>query len=622
MIFPLVSQLFKMSKQLHFIVLFLFCSCHLAYSQEIKQEKDSARLYKNIEKFSKKNKFTKFVHGLIFEPIKVKKKITKKRKTIVPKKIYSAFEGKIIRDINIVTLDPFGYSESDPDVAPVNYISRAGNAIHIKSRKLNIKNLLLIKRNKPLDSLLVKESVRLVRSQRYVRAVIIKPELIAGNPDSVDVNIRVLDAWSLLPDIAGSGNSVNLKIKERNFIGLGHQFDNAYEREFDTGNFGYSTRYFIPNILNTYITAAVGYQIDLERNYGKYANVERPFFSPFAKWAGGAYIDQQFYSDSIPDAMALLQRQNFKYNSQDFWGGYSYQLFRGNTENDRTTNIVMTGRFLNVDYIERPTIAFDSVNFYNDEKLYLVGIGLSSRQYVEDKYIFNYGVVEDVPVGRVFAITGGWQDKNRVGRLYAGARVSLGKFYKWGYLSSNFEYGTYFNKGTLEREAITAHANYFTNLMESGKWKFRQFIKTRLVLGNNRERSRGDFLTLDEQNGIPGFTNTGLFGTKKAFITFQSQAYSPGTLAGFHLNPYFSYSIGMLGQKNTGFKNSRAYSQIGVGVIVSNDYLVFSNFQISFSYYPNIPGSGDNIFKTNAINTEDFGFLNFEILKPRPANYQ
>ncbi len=74
--------------------------------------------------------------------------------------------------------------------------------------------------------------------------------------------------------------------------------------------------------------------------------------------------------------------------------------------------------------------------------------------------------------------------------------------------------------------------------------------------------------------------------------------------------------------RNPDFKKSKAYSQVGVGVIIRNDYLVFSSFQLSLAFYPVIPGSGDDIFKTNAINSEDFGFQDFEIYKPQTVLYK
>ncbi|HLF51835.1 hypothetical protein [Flavobacterium sp.] len=576
-------------------------------------------MYKDIQTYSKKNKFTKFMHGLVFEPIRAKQRKTKAK---VVRKRFRTFEGKIIRNINIVTLDPFGFSETDTTAHPKKFMSKAGNHLHAKSKKLTIRNLLLFKKNKPLDSLLVKETERLIRSQKYIRAIAITPKLISKNSDSVDVYIRVLDSWSLIPEISGSNTKIALDLNERNFLGTGHQFENNYKKRYEDGQTAYSTKYVIPNILNSYIKTTLSYQIDLDDNYGKSINIDRPFFSPFAKWGAGIYFDQQFRTEMLPDSSNVYAKQNFKYNTQDFWAGDAIRLFKGNSVDIRTTNLITAGRLLKINYLESPTIAYDSLNVFSSENFYLFGIGISSRQYVEDKFLFNYRIIEDVPVGRVFGITGGYQKKNNIGRLYLGARVSLGKYYRWGYLSSNFEYGTFFNHSKLEQNAFSAQANYFTNLFELGDWKFRQFVKSQLIIGNKRLASNADRLTINEGNGIPGFNTNTLYGTKKFLFTFQTQSYSPYNIWGFRFNPYANYTIGMLGNAESGFKKSKAYSQFGVGVIIRNDYLVFSSFQLSLAFYPVIPGSGDNIFKTNSINSEDFGFQDFEISKPQTVIYR
>ena len=608
---------------MYFRIFFFFTMLMITSQQLSAQEekvKDSAAIYKKIEEYSKKRGFTKFVHGLIFEPIKVKKKIAQSKPKRVPKKSFRTFEGKIVRRIDIVTLDPFGYSEKDTVLAPTKMISRIGNRLHLKTKKLTVLNLLLLRRNKPFDSLLVQESERLIRSQRFVRAVAIIPNVVKGT-DSVDVSIRVLDSWSLIPDVAGSANQGYLELTERNFFGLGHQVEVGYRKEFG-GDAGFNTRYIIPNIMNTYIRTSLEYKIDLQNDYLKSINIERPFFSPFARWAGGVFLGQQFYSDTIPDAQGDFGRQNFKSNTQDYWGGHSLQLFRGYSENDRTTNLISTLRYLNVKYLESPTAVYDSIDFYSDERFYLAGVGVSSRQFVEDKFIFNYGVVEDVPVGRTFGLTGGWQEKNGLGRLYMGARLSSGKYYKFGYFSFSTQYGAFFRNNATEQGAFTVQLNYFTNLIESGKWKFRQFVKTRMVIGNNRRPSMADQLTLDQENGIPGFDPVMMYGTKKFLMTFQTQAYSPWNLGGFRINPYLNYSLGLLSGQGKTFKDSRLYSQIGIGMIVSNDYLVFSTFQFSVAYFPSIPGRGENLFKTNGFNTEDFGFQTFELNKPEVVDYR
>lgn len=69
----------------------------------------------------------------------------------------------------------------------------------------------------------------------------------------------------------------------------------------------------------------------------------------------------------------------------------------------------------------------------------------------------------------------------------------------------------------------------------------------------------------------------------------------------------------MLSDAATGFRKSKVYSQIGVGVLIKNENLILNTFQLSLSFYPIIPDQGNNIFKINSLSTADFGFRDFEI---------
>lgn len=606
--------------KLHQFVLFLAIVCSFSAAAQQPETKDSTFIYKKIEDYSKKRKFTKFVHGLIFEPLTTKTVRQRNRK--VKKENFSQVHGKIIRKIDIQTLDPFGYSEVDTTASPHRRISRVGNAIHLKSKELTIWNLLLFRRDKPLDSLLIKESERLIRSQRYIRRVLITPKPVAQT-DSVDVSIRVLDSWSLIPDFAASPSRYSAKLTERNFLGFGHQFENTYRRDMNRQDGAYSTKYTIPNIMNTYIRTALTYDIDLDNNHWKSIDIERPFFSPFARWAGGIFLGTISKMDSLPDFQGQYNLQPFKTSTNDIWGGHAIRIVKGGSEDARTTNLITTARMYRVNYHKSPDDEHDPVNFFTDELLILTGIGVNSRQFVEDKYIFDYGVVEDVPTGSAFGITGGFQRKNGLRRPYFGARASTGQYFKYGFISTNIEYGSFFNNNKSQQGALSLQTNYFTKLLNIGSWKLRQFAKAQVVIGNDRVASEGDYLSLNEdRDGILGFNTRKLFGTKKWLLALQTQSYSPWNAWGFRLNPFINYTMGMLGEAATGFSRSRLYSQIGVGVIISNDYLVFSNFQISFSYFPSMPEVGNNIFKTNAVNTEDFGFQDFSINKPQTVNYR
>lgn len=604
-----------LKQKLIIFLLIVFC-WQSGYSQIHKRERDTAAVYKSIQTFAKKNKFTKLVHRLVFRPVRLK---VDKKKAL--SKSPQNHEGKIIRRINIITLDPFGFSEIDSSRKPRNWAEREGNRLHIKTNRLAIRNLLLIRRNRPLDSLLMKESERLIRTQRYVSRANITSELSKNSNDSVDVTVRVLDTWSIIPKGSISSSRYNIDLNERNFMGSGHEFDNKFKKRFSDGKSAYSLAYTIPNIKNTFIKTTARYFIDLDEYYGKSINIERPFYSPLTKWAGGVYFDQQFRQDTMQNSNLVYAKQNFKYNSQDYWVGKAFKLFKGNTESDRTTNLIVSGRFLNVEYIERPTIEYDSIDFFSSEKFILLGIGFNSRKFIEDRYIFKNGIIEDVPIGKIYGITGGYQWKNNIGRYYAGAQASFGNYYKYGFLSANFEVGTYFDKGKTTQSALSVQANYFTNLIDLGRWKLRQFIKPQFLLGLDRAKSIGDQLTINENNGINGFRSA-QYGTQKLMLTLQTQAYAPWDLWGFRLNPYFNYSIAMLGNEERGLRDSKAYSKIGVGFIINNDFLVFSSFQISLSYYPSIPDSGNHIFKTNSFETTDFGFQNFELAKPRTVLFK
>jgi hypothetical protein len=71
----------------------------------------------------------------------------------------------------------------------------------------------------------------------------------------------------------------------------------------------------------------------------------------------------------------------------------------------------------------------------------LSGIGINTRQFVQDRYIFRNGIIEDVPIGRIFGLTFGYQYKNFEWRPWSPS--FFGK-YHMGVLSTNFEVGTFF----------------------------------------------------------------------------------------------------------------------------------------------------------------------------------
>jgi hypothetical protein len=218
-------------------------------------------------------------------------------------------------------------------------------------------------------------------------------------------------------------------------------------------------------------------------------------------------------------------------------------------------------------------------------------------------------------------LTFGFQERQERNRFYFGTRIGYGKKFTFGYLSSNVEWGSFFDNKTAEQTAFRLYLNYFSPLMPMGKWRVRQFIKPSYVWGNNRENTEKDQLTLNENFGIQGF-NSPIFGAQKWLLSLQTQTYSPGSWFGFRFSPYLNMTFGALSDTNRSLFQSKVYSKLGIGVLINNDYLVFNSFQISFSYYPTIPFEGDNLFRTNSFENTDLNLSDFQLSKPAYINYQ
>ena len=583
------------------------------------EKNDSIKLYSNIETYSERSGFTRFMYRLFFEP--VAKGSPKNRLPLRAEQMpFSSFEGKTIRKIHIVTLDPFGNSIGDTITASESFISKTGNKLHIKTHQRVVRNLLLIAENQVFDSLLVKESERLVRKNTFVSDVSFYVISNSEDSNSVDIHIRVLDTWSIIPDGSYNAGRATLGVTEDNFIGFGHKFQNQFKWNTSNNAYAHNHGYYIPNIRNTYISSALTYRVEENKDYDFSFKIDRPFFSSFARWGAGLYLSQQFHKDFYPANDMPTGQQTVRFNTMDYWIGKSTQISRGRTEIDRTTNFISTLRYLRIRFIEKPIIEEYAEPVFADEDLFLAGVSLSARRYVQDKYIFNFGLTEDVPVGINFSLTGGFQIRNHQKRPYLGARFSSGNYYARGYLSLNVEYGTFYGASNFEQGALSARVSYFTNLIEAGRWRFRHFIKPQLTLGINRFANDG--LTLNDGYGLTGFNSKGLSGTKRLLLTFQTQSYAPWDLVGFRFGPFLSLSLGMLGDDAKAFKNSKVYSQIGVGVLIKNVHLVINTFHVSLAFYPSIPGIGHDILRINSFRTTDFGFMDFVIGKPEVVMFQ
>ncbi|MFL5764081.1 MAG: hypothetical protein ACJ77K_09080 [Bacteroidia bacterium] len=597
------------------IIFFLTAPFLSVLAQNDNVQTDSARFYKKVQDFSDKRRFTKFVYLLIFRP--VSRSDDPPPAPEVKKQYFSPYEGKVIRNIRIDTRDPFGYGGSDTSGRGGNIFERTGNYLHVQSFPITIRNRLIFKEHDTFDSLRVIESMRLIRNQNYIREVFVYPFIVKGT-DSVDILVRTVDVWSVIASGTASVSSFSVSVREKNFLGLGHQVQDDYSLDHSNGNFHNSTDYYFSNIFNTYINAVVHYDINRQREYNASCNVDRPFYSIFTKWAGGAYVLDHLNKIKMKGSDSAEYSQNIRYLQQDYWLGKSWQLFKGKREEERTTSLILAGRTYMKTYSERVSPELDTALQYQNEIFYLSSLGLVKRKYRQDSYVYKFGYTEDVPTGRAFSFILGQQQLGSVRRWYYGVKSYWGNYYRWGYFSANMEFGTFYRRSPLE-SCLTGGMTYFTKIYHLGNWRFRQFIKPQVTIGFNR--SKKDQLTLSDNNGIHGFNGVGLSGNQKLLFSLQTQFYSPWDILGFRLGPYFVCSGGMLGTERSGFRRSPLYMQFGIGFLIKNDFLIMNSFEISVAYFPYIPGVGEHVFKENPFHSTDFGFRDSDVGKPSIVSY-
>ncbi len=596
---------------LFLLILGLFKS---VYSQESEAKRDSSKIYKNLESFAKKKKFTHTLYKAFFRPVST---LNKKKSKKFKADTFEKYEGKIIRSIKISTYDPFGFDIHDTTKSPTNPWAKAGNSFHVKSSQFAIRNQLLFKVGDELDELKIKETERILRRSLYVKEVMIYPVKAPG--DSVDIYIREIDVWTTLPKYSTVNSNSKFQLTELNLIGTGHQF--AASIQFVPGNDNiYEGIYTIPNFKNTFFSTTVYLKADFDSIFYSGASINRPFYSPLTKWAGGVSFAKISTSDTLFYTDVIRTIPDIKYNQYDVWAGKSWKLFKDYSDVNRITNLVLTGRMLNVDFRSNPLLGTDTFGLLTDEKFYLSGIGISQRMYIKDKYIFKFGLDEDVPTGQVIAFTVGRQFIDTANRTYLGARIGWGNYLsRSGYLSFNAEYGTFKNADRFEQGVLNIDLVYFTNLIELGQWKMRQFIRTRLTIGTKPLVSQ--VLNINRENGIQGFNSDILYGTKRLVFSTQTQLYAPYSVIGFHFAPNLYLTGALISTDDKSLFSSRLYSAIGLGVLIRNEYLVFSNFQIALAFYPIIPGKGNNILRFNSIKTYDFQLQDFDLERPGKVKF-
>ncbi len=252
----------------------------------------------------------------------------------------SAFEpdskAPLIEEI-VIHIHPV-FDESNPKEN--NFLFRLVNQLHIDTKESVILADLTFKEGEPLDNLLLDESERRLRSQRYFAAARVT-EVQSDTPTSdapKKVQVDVREVWTLIPKVsystAGGDTHYGYGLTDSNFLGLGKtvKIEHSSTEERTSNTFEYRD----PNFANQK-QLSFAYS-DNSDGIAREFHLSNPFRSIRTPWTAG--VDLQDYSREDTLYNAGEEAMRFGHDGEYYSFFYGRRL---STSTDERTHRWLSG---------------------------------------------------------------------------------------------------------------------------------------------------------------------------------------------------------------------------------------------------------------------------------------
>lgn len=524
---------------------------------------------------------------------------------------YVPYQGKIIRKINIKTLD-FERTLKDTVAHIRSLPARVADAMHTNTRHFVIRNSLFIKENTPVNAFKIADNERYLRTLDYIHDARILIDTIPGNPDSVDVEVVTKDFFPILVSGASQGlNHVNVRVQDVNLAGMGQmvQLTGLYDYN-RTPEAAYGGLYRKDNIGNSFINATVGYSTmnlnpyTREEDYSKYVSLDRPLVSPYSRFAGG-FTASRNEADNVYHA-PFTNFFGYRYDLIDGWAGYNIGINKltatNNTIRDRRFFAI---RYYNYQFNETPEQVgnkFDPI--FNSKQAVLGTFTFFRQDYFKTQYIYGFGTTEDLPYGYNISVTAGWHKQLWLERPYAGlSALRYIATYHGDFIQLYFNAGGYYHNNEIEDRSLLAGATAYSRIFFWGDTKIRQYVN--LSYSSIGDRITTAPLRIDNGYGIREFLSDSVYGDRRISLQLETEFYLKYKLLGFQFAPFPFADLSLVRPENEPWHTMQLYSGIGGGVRARNENLVFETIELRMFFYPVAP---DNMRGFKVILTSNLRF--------------
>lgn len=495
---------------------------------------------------------------------------------------FLAYEGKVIGRIRLKKVQVLAGSVFDTLEMAESSVSEFLNNLHYPTRDGIIRNNLLFKVGETVDPYLLADNERILRELPYIEDAKIDVVVWKEDENLVEIVVITKDLFSLgiSPSVLDL-NRARVAFFDRNLLGLGTEL--RYTLHYDKREepkFGHEGKYVMTNIKGTFISGLLNYENTFEGIFSRIF-FERLFITPQIRYAGaldlGYFITnrEEFLEDTVIE-------NSYSTDYEDFWLGRSFIIGQDHSRK----NIIISGRIRNDNFRRRPFVTADRNRFYQDSRYVLASLTFREINYYKSSMILAFGTTEDIPVGYLFQVTGGYEREEFARKPYFG--IALGRAALWqrvGYLGATIDFGSFLNQGKLNEGVIATSVVYFTPLNHINNFRFRQILLVDWTAGINRlpgeNISLGDF--------IRGLDGGAFVGTNRFILKAESIAFAPWNVYGFRF-ALFSYGdVGFLGGNARLLTSDNIFGSFGIGCRIRNESLVLKTVQIRLGYFLRTP---------------------------------
>jgi len=510
--------------------------------------------------------------------------------------LFRIYKGKIIRNITVKRLE-FGISLSDTSRRFKNTLTQLANDFHHKTKEEVIRNNLFFKRGDKFIPYLVSDNERHLRDLNYLQDAEIKVE-DAGD-DSVDITILTKDVLSIGGSYRmHSTTKMSIALSEDNLAGTGDEF--LVRTFFDNKRnpkFGYGTEFTARNLGGSFIDWNAGY-LTYNKNFTTgsqneemiYTGFQRPLVNLYKKFTYAAnaawHVTHNVYSTDTSYESNL----RYRYYNYDGWVGWNTGAFKLSNEinKDNRMRTLINLRYLQQNFSTIPS-KYEGQYYYQyaDLKATLASVTIFQQNFYKARYVYGFGLNEDIPEGADLSLTTGWTKKSLVKRPYIG--IDFERYFftaRESYFNYTLKADGFLRHKKIEDVNLLFNLDYFSRLLRFGRqWQQRTFITGSFA--RQVDRVLNEPLFLESDFGVREWRNDTLVaGDTRITLKVESVFFTPWNLANFHFAPFVFSNLCRFTPVNRQFPHSKWYNSIGGGIRIRNESLIFETMEFRAYLFP------------------------------------